>query len=380
MAQIQPTPFQCATLRTRLGAGAVVAVAAVAGGWLAGPLGAAALAGMAASAICTAALVHSRFSRTLDAIAGAAREVAEGNDRAQVDLGPGVTCPAAVNLQDAFNEMVAHVAQNRRLLVSLAEDARASNRAKSAFLANMSHELRTPLNAILGFSEVMKTEIFGPMGSDRYRAYAGDVHESGRHLLNIVNDLLDLSKIEAGEFVVEKDPFSPVDAVETVVAIIEPIAAERKLSFVHACEVGHDIKLMASAVRMRQVLLNLLSNATKYTPPGGRISLECLMEEDDTLVFRISDTGIGMNAEELTTALKPFGQVENSYNRTRVGTGLGLPLTKQLIEVQGGTMVIDSAPGKGTTVSVAFPRDCLLGLKARIGEPSDGHTPGRAAA
>ncbi|MCP1335988.1 sensor histidine kinase [Futiania mangrovi] len=335
---------------------------------------------MAGAAMAAAAGVRYRFSRTLEAIAAAAREVAEGNDRVQVNLGPGVTCPAAMDLQDAFNGMVAHVAQNRRLLTSLAEDARAANKAKSAFLANMSHELRTPLNAIIGFSEVMKTEIFGPMGSERYRAYAGDVHESGRHLLNIVNDLLDLSKIEAGEFAVEKDPFSPFDAVETVVSIIEPIAAERKLSFVHACEVGRNIKLMASAIRMRQVLLNLLSNATKYTPPGGRVSLECLLENDETLVFRITDTGIGMNAEELKTALKPFGQVENSYNRSRVGTGLGLPLTKQLIEVQGGTMRIDSAPGKGTTVSVTFQRDCLLGLTARLGADEASRPSGRAAA
>ena len=239
--------------------------------------------------------------------------------------------------------------------------AATANRTKSEFLANMSHELRTPLNAIIGFSEVMSGEMFGPLGHARYTEYAGDVASSGRHLLTLINDILDISKIEAGRL-----EFSPADIdVRGLMSDCQRLVRERaeaaglELIFQMPSDSLH---VHADETRLKQVLLNLLSNAVKFTPAG---SVTCSAEPDTSGVrFRVRDTGIGMTEEELKVALEPFRQVDGAHNRRYEGTGLGLPLAKRMTELQGGRFKIESRPAGGTTVSVVFPRASVEAIAA----------------
>jgi signal transduction histidine kinase len=235
------------------------------------------------------------------------------------------------------------------------DDAERADRAKSAFLANTSHELRTPLNAILGFAEVIRRETFGPVENPRYLDYLKDIHDSGSHLLRIINDILDLSKIEAGKATLDKE--EQVDLAETLLAaarMIQPQADAARIAL--SLDIARAPPPMLGSGRMlQQVFINLLSNAVKFTAPGGAISVRSTAAPDEHVSIVITDTGIGMTAEDIGVALTAFGQVENALSRKYDGTGLGLPLAKAIVELHRGVLEIASEPGRGTTVTVRLP-------------------------
>jgi two-component system, cell cycle sensor histidine kinase PleC len=243
--------------------------------------------------------------------------------------------------------------ENLRLSATVAR-SQAASQAKSEFLANMSHELRTPLNAIIGFSEIIKGEMLGRVGVPRYRDYAVDIHNSGRHLLAIVNDILDTASAEAGMIPVKLDRVS----VEEVMHQAERTVHQRALAggITLDIRIDPDEWLLSDAARLRQILLNLLSNAVKFTPAGGRVTVTA-RRQHGRLVIEVADTGIGISADDLPKAMAPFGQVDSSLTRNYEGTGLGLPLAKRLTELLGGTFSIDSIVGQGTRVQIRLPRD-----------------------
>jgi two-component system cell cycle sensor histidine kinase PleC len=242
--------------------------------------------------------------------------------------------------------------------IALAEHAAraaAASRAKSEFLANMSHELRTPLNAILGFAELITNEILGPVGTPRYKEYAGDIQRSGRHLLNIINDVLDLVQIETGRARVTLDAVDVCEIGRDVVRLMGRQAAAKNvaLRFAANCDAG---AITSDEGKIRQILFNLISNALKFTPEGGSVTVAIGIEGGSgRTILRVADTGIGMKPEDLPVALASFGQIGNAFQQNGQGIGLGLPLTRKFAELLGGSFDIESAPGKGTTVTVSLP-------------------------
>jgi len=231
--------------------------------------------------------------------------------------------------------------------------AEAANTAKSQFLANMSHELRTPLNAIIGFSQLLESELLGPLGNERYREYAGDIRDSGEHLLTIISDILDLSRVEAGRMVLEPMETDIVELLRT------GERWEKERARLEGVELRLDVpedglRWTVDPTRLKQAIVNLVSNAVKFTPRGGTVTLAAA-QEGGCLVLRVTDTGVGMTATQLHQALQPFGQVQNAMSRKHAGTGLGLPLTKALVELHGGTLEIDSRTGQGTVVQASIP-------------------------
>ena len=248
------------------------------------------------------------------------------------------------------------------------EQAEYASRAKSEFLANMSHELRTPLNAILGFSEVIGQELLGPLGNDTYRGYAADIHFSGEHLLKIINDLLDMAKVEAGRFELHEDVVVVGKVVEAVERIIRGRAAEAKVRLEIALP-DPTPDLWGDPQLLNQILINLLSNAVKFTPPGGLVRLDVTQDAAGALAFAVADTGIGIDESDIPRILAPFGQVESAFQRKYSGTGLGLPLCDSFARLHGGTLTIRSCVGVGTTVTVRFPATRTLsptGASARL--------------
>jgi len=240
------------------------------------------------------------------------------------------------------------------------ETAETANQSKSQFLATMSHELRTPLNAIIGFSELLSQEAFGTMGNPKYREYAEDILSSGQHLLSLVNDILDLSKIEAKKFDLREEPVDVGELVATVGRIVHPKAREKRLRLTTYAETPLP-PIHGDRRALRQILLNLLSNAVKFTEPGGDIGLTAALEPDGRLALIVTDTGVGMAKKDIPRAMEPFSQIGASLNNHPGGTGLGLPLTRSLIALHGGTLVLTSAPGCGTTATVRLPWERLLG-------------------
>jgi len=240
----------------------------------------------------------------------------------------------------------------RNLSVAL-EAAAASSQAKSQFLATMSHELRTPLNAIIGFSELLKGEALGALGDPRYVEYATDIHNSGTHLLSLINDVLDFSKIEAGRLELIEEPLEVGEVVSDCVRLISQEARDAGLEL--ASEIPEGLPLvMADRRRLKQIALNLLSNAMKFTPSGGRIGVK-VVAGDAGVAMSVADTGVGMSPEQIPLAMEPFSQVDSRLSRVHEGTGLGLPLCRHLAEAHGGRLDIKSAPGEGTTVTITFP-------------------------
>jgi two-component system, cell cycle sensor histidine kinase PleC len=232
--------------------------------------------------------------------------------------------------------------------------AEQASKAKSAFLANMSHELRTPLNAIIGFSDMIAMKFKGPLGHPDYETYIGDIRKSGAHLLGIINDVLDVARIEAGKAVVHEQEVQVAPLAEGVAKIMNPLLQRARLTL------ALDIEPTAPAVRadaraLRQILLNLVSNAIKFTPEGGAIRVGYRRVAGGGVALAVSDTGIGISAAELPKLMQPFAQVHDVYQRKHQGAGLGLTLVRSLAELHGATVKIDSTPGLGTTVTVAFP-------------------------
>ena len=244
-------------------------------------------------------------------------------------------------------------------LVLARDQAEAANRAKSEFLAAMSHELRTPLNAVIGFSEIIQSETFGPVGSVKYRDYAGDIHESGQHLLELINDILDLSKIESGTDDLSEDEIEIPEIVRSALMLVGQRAEQREVKL--ELEIADRLPaLRADRRKLKQVLVNLLSNAVKFTEAGGEVALRAWCRRDSGTVFQITDTGIGIAPEDIPKALSRFGQVDGDLNRQYEGTGLGLPLAKALVELHGGVLDLQSEVGVGTTVTVRFPAERIV--------------------
>jgi len=265
-------------------------------------------------------------------------------------------------LEESHAQLERQSIQLTRLANRAAEQqqtAEAASVAKSQFLANISHELRTPLNAILGFSEIMKSEMFGPLGTPQYCGYAADIHDSGSHLLTVINDILDLSKIEAGKFELNEEDCDIARLVRDAVRFVAERADSAGLGLQQRLAPALPA-VRADGRLIKQILLNLLSNAIKFSPAGGLVTVAAEVDREVGLSLTVADTGIGIAADQLERVLQPFTQVENTLTRTHAGTGLGLPLCKSLIELHGGRLVLESAVGRGTAVTITLPKERIL--------------------
>jgi cell cycle sensor histidine kinase DivJ len=251
----------------------------------------------------------------------------------------------------AVTREISRAKEQEQALVVARDEALAASRAKSRFLANMSHELRTPLNAVIGFSEITMREMFGPVGP-RYQEYARLIHESGAHLLDLINSVLDMSKIEAGKFELSEELFDLEDAAQSAVRFLN-IPAERASVMLKLDIAPQSRLIFADRRAIKQILVNLLSNGVKYTPPGGEVVVSARARHG--IEIQIRDTGTGISKADLERLGRPFEQVENSEVRAKEGTGLGLALVKSLAQMHGGEAILDSALGEGTTVTVRLP-------------------------
>jgi signal transduction histidine kinase len=265
------------------------------------------------------------------------------------------------SLREANANLERRVDERTEQLTAARDRALAASKAKSEFLANMSHELRTPLNAIIGFSETMKLEVMGPIENAIYRDYLANIHASGQHLLGVINDLLDLAKIEAGRMELHEEIFDFHGIVIEMTHLLGEQAARESLAIGTEIQSGLP-RIQGDKGKIRQLLLNLLSNAMKFTPQGGAITIAAYLSGAGDFVFSVADTGIGIPADKIDSVLESFVQVQNVLTRNHTGSGLGLPLCKALIELHSGSMALESEVGKGTRVTVSLPRDRVLGM------------------
>ena len=236
------------------------------------------------------------------------------------------------------------------------EAAESASRTRSEFLANMSHKLRAPLNAIMGFSEIIKNETFGHIAMPQYVEYARDIHGNGSHLLDIINDIVDLSKVEAGKFNLSEENVTIEEVVFAVCNIIKGKADEKNLHIAPRLS-GVMPRLFVDKRALKQMMLNLLSNAVKFTPTDGDVCISAQVESNGGVAIVISDNGIGIAEDDMQKVLTPFGQIDSALASEHDGTGLGVPLVKAMIELHGGTLTFDSAPDKGSVVTLRFPPD-----------------------
>ncbi len=307
------------------------------------------------AALVIGSLVAFYMTRPLRAVSQAARRMAAGNAEARTHVSEGALVPEEMrDLQISFNVMAEAMERSKRDEHEARLRAEEANRSKSAFLANMSHELRTPLNAILGFSEVILAETFGKIGSSRYQEYLQDIRVSARHLLELINDLLDLSRIEAGAVQLNETWLALADALEESAAMFRENCASGGLELSLDCP-QENLSILADARALRQILINLLSNAVRHTPAGGRVVLGARLAEGGRLDLFVTDTGVGIPAHDLKRVLQPFEQVATDQNRPQEGTGLGLSIVKQLVDLHGGELKLESEVGKGTTVTFTLP-------------------------
>jgi signal transduction histidine kinase len=261
---------------------------------------------------------------------------------------PGAFPAETVELLKTFASQSALAIQNARLFRELEE----VSRHKSEFLANMSHELRTPLNAVIGFSEVLQERMFGDL-NDKQEEYVRDIHASGRHLLSLINDILDLSKVEAGRMELDLSPFDVPAALENALTLVRERVDRHGLTATLTIDPGVG-QVLGDERKVRQVLLNLLSNAVKFTPEGGRIAVRA-RPADGQVQIAVTDTGIGIAPEDHEAIFEEFRQVGHDYSKKREGTGLGLALARRFVELHGGRLWVESAPGQGSTFTFTLP-------------------------
>ncbi len=262
--------------------------------------------------------------------------------------------------------------KNNADLAAAAKTADEASRAKSRFFAQVTHELRTPLNAIIGFSETIRGEMFGPVANPRYVEYAALIHDAGGHLLSLINDLLDVSKLEEGKMEIAPIRVSAAALARSTLDLVELLARDGNVALA-ATGIDTCPDLTVDPRAAKQVLVNLLSNAIKFTPPGGRIDMSFAGRADGAVVITVADSGIGMSSEEIGLAFEPFGRATGEYAAAAPGTGLGLPIARALVRLHGGELSLTSAPGRGTTVTVVFPPD------ANAPRPIEAIAPARAA-
>lgn len=263
--------------------------------------------------------------------------------------------PLARKIVQSVEELEISREETRRM----AEKAEKANRAKSNFLASMSHELRTPLNAIIGFSDTLAHELFGPLGNPRYRGYAHDIRRSGEHLLHLVNDLLDLSRAEAGRMTLEEESVDLATTAEAALAMMRDRSDQAEVTLL--CDLRNDLPYLAGdALKIRQILINLLSNAVKFTPAGGRIQVSATHFEDGTLRLSVADTGTGIPDTEINRLMKPYETLSPGVADDRSGTGLGLAIASDLMRLHGGSLELASQTGRGTVATMCFPAERVI--------------------
>lgn len=295
-----------------------------------------------------------RLTRPIEAVQTAAQRIAAGKINSRVPPLPRFTASDLTALAEDFNEMANRIQNDQKTLGNALSRAQSADQAKTRFLANMSHELRTPLNAIIGFSETMENQLFGPIGNARYVDYATDIRQSGEHLLSIINYILDLSKIEDGAITVEDDVVDIAALIHSVHTMLKRAAGEGGITL--TLDIPDRLPdVRGSEVKLKQVLVNLVSNAVKYTPADGTVTVRACPQDGGGLAITVSDTGIGMSKADQTTALLPFGRVENEMSGRANGAGLGLPLAKRFVEIHGGRLEIRSERGAGTMITVHLP-------------------------
>jgi signal transduction histidine kinase len=254
-------------------------------------------------------------------------------------------------------------------LAASKERAEQASRAKSLFLANMSHELKTPLNAIIGFAEVIKNQATDPASLETCAEYAEIIRTSGNHLHSLISNILDLAKIESGKMALDEEPIEINSLIDACIGVYRYLDTQKKITFETDLPTASPL-IRGDALRLRQALANLLSNAVKFTPEAGRVAIRLEHLRNGELLISVSDTGIGMSADEIRVALEPFGQIDNGLAKLHDGAGIGLPLAKSLIELHGGRLVVESSKGAGTTISAYLPADRIIG-RVNVAETID---------